>query len=232
MWRHLQELNPEGFWESTLRHGITPSVAKTIHPLVYTWHAVKIFAGGVRRTPEQFLGRVIFTVREPREYIASRARFFALETRGRARTCPDFVAEWWSANHGMLADILQRRYSVRVWTFAELLADPERVVGSTLAWLGRASAAAPALEAIEPRHRTQTRATWPAELDAGTAAHLEELYDCLSRGRIDRQTAQRFDQAAEQLRPRVTAEAARMRAELAEQRGSRSARPSAAMGVK
>lgn len=221
MWRHLRALNPEGFWESTLRHGISELAAKSIHPIVYRWHAVKIFAAGLRRTPVEYLGRVIFTVREPREYLASRARFFALEGRGRARELPDFVAEWWSSNHGMLADLLQRRYPVRVWTYAELLADPERVVGSTLAWLGRTSHAAAALATVEAKHQTQARTPWPASVDAETRAHLEALYACLQSGRIDRDGARQFDRATDFLRPRLVAEGERVRSELERQKDKR-----------
>lgn len=224
MFRHLRELNREGFWESTLRHGITPLAAKSMHPLLYAAHAVKIFAAGVRRTPVEFLGRVIFTVREPREYLASRARFFALEGNGRARELPDFVAEWWSCNHGMLADMLQRRYPVRVWTYADLVADPERVVGSTLAWLGRARQAAPALATVQACHQTQVRADWPASVDAETRTHLEALYACLQSGRIDRDGARQFDRATDFLRPRLIAEGERVRAELDRQKERRAAK--------
>src|SRR5262249_55404911 len=112
------------------------------------WHCVKVFIPGLVRSDRAFIGRVVATVREWREHEASLTRLREMEfaQRQKERREDDSVEpaprlapalEWWSENFALIRDISIRRYPVHIQTYDGLLRDPERVVGHTLAWLGR-----------------------------------------------------------------------------------------------
>src|SRR4051794_25004065 len=76
--------NPDGFFESRFRGGmgpgaLDPSTGRPLAPEEHGRHAIKIFVPGVVRTDLRFLGHVIGSVRDHREYEVSRRRLWQLQ---------------------------------------------------------------------------------------------------------------------------------------------------------
>ena len=89
-WEHtIKAANPEGFYESHLRRGIFyrtnphPKTGAYLFPEQVAHHAVKVFIPGLVRSDRAFIGKVIATVREWREYESSIARLYAIEDESR-----------------------------------------------------------------------------------------------------------------------------------------------------
>ncbi|HVY48018.1 MAG TPA: hypothetical protein VHB21_19155, partial [Minicystis sp.] len=158
----LRAANEEGFYESTLRSGVyyatnpNPRTGAYLFPEQVERHAVKVFIPGLVRTDRAYIGRVIATMREWREYEASVHRLYALEAEGAPSGAPrphmDPALEWWWENTMLLRDVTTRRYAIHVQTYASLLADPERVLRDTMKWLGGGDAHA-AWARIKPENR-------------------------------------------------------------------------------
>ncbi|HEY4119018.1 MAG TPA: hypothetical protein VGM56_14230 [Byssovorax sp.] len=158
----LRKANVDGFYESTLRSGVyyatnpNPANGAYLFPEQVERHAVKVFIPGLVRTDRAYIGRVVATMREWREYEASVARLYALESEGAKGAPPrPHIApalEWWWENFMLLRDVRTRRYAIHVQTYASLLADPERVVRETMKWLGHGDAKA-ALAKVKPERR-------------------------------------------------------------------------------
>lgn len=164
----LREANPDGFYESILRRGIYwrtnphPRTGAYFFPEQVERHVVKVFIPGLIRTDRAFIGRVIATVREWREYESSMLRLQALEDETRERsgggTTPvrmPPVLEWWHENFALVRDIVTRRYPVHVQSYGSLLADPAGVIRDVSQWLGDGDLDA-AIRAVKPENRTQT----------------------------------------------------------------------------
>ena len=161
----LRPANPDGFYESILRQGIYwrtnphPRTGAYFFPEQVERHVVKVFIPGLVRTDRAFIGRVIATVRDWREYESSMERLHAIEDQSRK---PDVarplrmppVLEWWHENFSLVRDIVTRRYPVHVQSYAGLLAEPDRVVRQVLAWIGHGDPEA-AVRAVKPENRTQ-----------------------------------------------------------------------------
>jgi hypothetical protein len=190
----LREANPDGFYESILRQGIYwrtnphPRTGAYFFPEQVERHVVKVFIPGLVRTDRAFIGRVIATVRQWREYESSMARLHALEDRSRTqdrghrtpvRMPP--VLEWWHENFSLVRDIVTRRYPVHVQTYAGLLEDPSAVVRDVLSWIGEGDVEA-AIGAIKPENRTQTSPT-SSSLEPELAEVFDLLHDALHRRR-------------------------------------------------
>lgn len=189
----LKEANKEGFYESMLRAGIYyatnphPRTGAYFFPQQVEHHCVKVFIPGLVRTDRAYIGHVIATVREWREYEASINRLYAMEDAERARATggePPVrmppALEWWAENFALVRDIFIRRYAVHAQSYDGLLRDPERVIRETLSWLGRGDPAR-ALSAPKPEHRTFQR----PESDSVAphiAAVFDELYSAIDRG--------------------------------------------------
>jgi hypothetical protein len=198
-WRRtLSAANAEGFYESLLREGIYhatnphPRTGDYFFPEQTEWHCVKVFIPGLIRTDRAYIGKVIATVRSFREYEASLSRLRALESAARAAEPrehelplppPELPAplEWWSENFALIRDISIRRHAVHVQSYDGLLADPERVVGAVLSWLGRGDPKG-ACEQVRLERRHFDR---PASqsVDAEIAAAFDELYDVIDSGK-------------------------------------------------
>lgn len=187
----FKEANKEGFYESMLRAGIY--YATNPHPLSGAYffpeqvegHCVKVFIPGLVRTDRAYIGRVIASVRDWREYEASLQRLYAMEDADRANAAAEPpvrmppALEWWAENFALVRDIFIRRYAVHAQSYDGLLRDPERVIRETIGWLGRGDAQR-ALSAPKPQHRNFQR---PASdsVPREVAEVFDELYAAIDR---------------------------------------------------
>jgi hypothetical protein len=182
----LRQANEEGFYESELRSGVY--FATNPHPQSGAYlfseqverHAVKIFVPGVVRTERAFLGRVVATMREWREYEASVQRLYALEVESNphpeARPRPHMTPalEWWWENFMLVRDVSRRGYAIHMQSYDGLLADPERVVTDTIRWIGHGDPKA-ATAAVKRQHRHFDRPT-STSVEPDVAAVFDEFY--------------------------------------------------------
>jgi putative methionine-R-sulfoxide reductase with GAF domain len=171
-WEHtIKAANPEGFYESHLRRGIYyrtnphPKTGAYLFPEQVQHHAVKVFIPGLIRSDRAFIGKVIATVREWREYESSIARLYAIEdesrrAEGKGELIPEErmpgALEWWAENFALVRDIAVRRYPVHVQSYEGLLQRARARHPRRAAWLGKRRRR-PALAAVKPEHRTQKR---------------------------------------------------------------------------
>src|SRR5262249_37482919 len=88
--------------------------------------------------------------------------------------------EWWSENFALIRDISIRRYPVHIQTYDGLLRDPERVVGHTLAWLGRGDVES-ACAQVRAERRNFNRPS-SGSVEARIATVFDELYGALDNG--------------------------------------------------
>jgi hypothetical protein len=239
----LKEANREGFYESMLRAGIYyatnphPKTGAYFFPEQVEAHCVKVFIPGLVRTDRAYIGRVIASVREWREFEASLERLYALEDAERVRAGGDEATppermppalEWWSENFALVRDISIRRYPVHAQSYDGLLRDPERVVRETIAWLGRGDAAR-ALAVPKPERRTFQRPV-SSSVPPEVAEVFDELYRVIDQKKeLANAFLLKLNETNERLYPlleenlkRVVADAARRRAKA---RGGASERP-------
>jgi hypothetical protein len=216
----LKEANPEGFFESNLRHGIyfgtnpDPRTGHYVFPEQVEHHAVKVFIPGLVRTDRAYIGKVVATLRSVREYVPSIQRLWSMEGESaQERVRPDPLLEWWSENYALLKDIALRRYPVHVETFGRLHQDPERVVTETLAWLGRGDPR-DAIALVQAKHRHFDGEPAPLGLDVEPRllTLFDDLYDTIhERRELTPDFVQRLNDAHIELKPRLDAEHERIR---------------------
>lgn len=194
----IRDANPEGFYESALAGGIwwrtnpSPRTGAWLHPRAVENYAVKVFPRGLVRTDYAYIGRVIATMREWRQYEASVRRLFRIQAANRGREYDEARAhplppgfEWWLENYELIRDIATRRYAVHMLSYASLLADPERAIAGVFDWIG-AGDKAKAAAAVQERLNTQ-RSPEAAGYDSEFAWLFDELYDRIHRGQpLDR----------------------------------------------
>jgi hypothetical protein len=195
----LHEANREGFYESLLRAGIYyatnphPRTGAYFFPEQVEGHCVKVFIPGLVRSDRAYIGKVIATVREWREYEASVQRLYAIEDAALAKTSrgdatpPERMPpalEWWAENFALVRDISIRRYPVHAQSYDGLMRDPERVIRDTIAWLGRGNAEA-ALAAPKPEHRhfEHARGSSGSSTPPEVAAVFDDLYEAIDQRR-------------------------------------------------
>ncbi len=166
----LKDANPDGFYESVLRHGIYyrtnphPTTGKYFLPEHVVGYAVKVFVPGVVRSERSYIEKLVANVREWREYEASINRLYAIENERNAERMPDFrpplvfppAYEWWMENFALVRDISLRRYPARLQTYDEVLTDPAGTITKTIEWIGTGDVEA-AIAAVKPSNRTQHR---------------------------------------------------------------------------
>jgi hypothetical protein len=208
----LSAANPEGFYESSLRHGIyhatnpDPRTGAYFFPEQVERHVVKVFIPGLVRTDRAYIGKVVATMRHPFEFAASLRALYALEDARReteppARLPP--LLEWWAENYAFIRDLSIRRYATHVETYGQLVTDPERVVREVLAWLGAGDAAA-ALARVRPELRHHERPEHDGTLDPGDLEVFEALYDTVDRrAPITPALLERVNQVHQRLVPRI-----------------------------
>lgn len=217
-WEHtIKAANPEGFYESHLRRGIFyrtnphPKTGAYLFPEQVTHHAVKVFIPGLVRSDRAFIGKVIATVREWREYESSIARLYAIEdesrrAEGKGALIPEErmpgALEWWSENFALVRDIAVRRYPVHVQTYEGLLQEPERVIRDVLKWLGRGDPDK-AIAAVKPEHRTQKRPE-SSTVEPAVAEVFDTFYAAMHAGKgLDAALLQKLNDTNELLVPRI-----------------------------
>ncbi|MBA3546184.1 MAG: hypothetical protein H0T76_06870 [Nannocystis sp.] len=221
----IKAANPEGFYESHLRRGIYyrtnphPKTAAYLFPEQVQHHAVKVFIPGLIRSDRAFIGKVIATVREWREYESSIKRLYAIEdesrrAEGKGELIPEErmpgALEWWAENFALVRDIAVRRYPVHVQSYEGLLAEPERVIRDVMRWLGKGDADL-AIAAVKPEHRTQKRPESDS-IEPALAEVFDAFYAALHAGKgLDAALLQRLNQTNEQLAPRIAQLQAKLR---------------------
>lgn len=202
----LRAANPDGFYESLLRHGIYfatnphPVSGRYFLPEHVAGYAVKVFVPGVIRSERAYIGRVLANVRPWQEYEASLARLEALEDaalRARGQAVPEdrfkmpAAYEWWLENFSLIRDITLRRYPARLMSYADVLADPEGSVAGVLRFIADSRVAAgvvddlaAALAAVKPGHRTQERPESATTLPPEVAAAFDDLHAAVADGSL------------------------------------------------
>ncbi len=221
----LKVANPDGFWESQLIGGIYyrtnphPFTGNFLFPEQTKFHAVKILIPGLVRSDLAYIDRVVTTVREWREFCASRERLRELNREAVGLETHEMLMrhelppalEWWVDNFGLLRDIATRRYAAHVCSYQSLLDDPEREIASVMRWLGRGDANK-AVEVIKPERRTVREAPPTPEVEPEIAAVFDELYDHIHRGQpLSTGFLTRLNETDARLRPALLAHEAKAR---------------------
>ena len=236
----LRKANEEGFYESTLRSGIyyatnpNPRTGAYFFPEQVERHAVKVFIPGLVRSDRAYIGRVIASMREWREYEASVNRLYSLEAEGAAtaegRPHMTPALEWWWENSMLLRDVTMRRYAIHVQTYASLLADPQKVISETVKWLGFGDAKA-ALQKVKPENRHFDKPESNG-LEPDVAAVADELYDVLhTRRGLSKAFLAKVDETTQTLAPRFQEELRRVAAERRRRRAAGAVIEADAVGV-
>jgi hypothetical protein len=216
----IRDANPSGFYESLLRQGIYwrtnphPRTGAYFFPEQVERHVVKVFIPGLVRSDRAYIGKVVATVREWREYESSLNRLYAMEDEARREKLPeskdpvrfDPVLEWWSENFALVRDIAIRRYPVHVQSYDGLLEDPAAVIRKTLAWIGDGSIdVEKAVAAVEPRNRTQKRPE-SSSIEPEYAALFDELYEGIHAGKgLEQGFIRKLNEVNQELVPRIQA---------------------------
>lgn len=211
IWEHsIRDANPRGFYESKFRQGVyfatnpDPETGAFVTPDQVRRHVVKIFIPGLVRTDYSYIGPVVATMRNWREYGVSLRRLHAMEdaflaesrTRGDAepqKSFPDEAVEsivragqlppaleWWFENYDLIRNMVTRRFRMHMTTYDRLLRAPDMEVGKVIRWLGEGNLEAAVAE-VRPELRTQL--TSPQAVDDLVEDHAE-LFDELY-GRVD-----------------------------------------------
>jgi hypothetical protein len=220
--------NPDGYWESQLLGGVYyrtnphPITGSFLFPEQTRFHAVKIMVPGLVRSDLAYIDRVIGTVREWRQFAASRVRLrelyrqqYAFEPHEqllRLELPP--ALEWWVDNFALLRDIGTRRYAAHVCSYQSLLDDPERAVAEVLRWLGRGDLqkAAAAVRPARPHPAEPALVEAPSHVDAEDIEVFDELYDHIHRGSpLSAAFLGKLNDTDARLRPRLLAHEAQAR---------------------
>lgn len=187
------EANPHGFYESQFRNGIyyatnpDPKSGIYLHPRASQSWAVKVFVPGLCRTDHAFIGRVIGTMRDWREYGTSLDRLFTMESealekrRGKPRPERPRLApllEWWMENFLLVRDVATRGYPTRLVSYARVVEEPEVWIPRMLQWAGVGDPDA-AVAAVDPSVRTQNAAGERPEAAAGLTDAQVAAFDLL-----------------------------------------------------
>jgi hypothetical protein len=237
----LKEANREGFYESMLRAGIYygtnphPKTGAYFFPEQVEGHCVKVFIPGLVRTDRAYIGRVVATVREWREFEASLHRLHAMEDAERARSAPDGdptppermppALEWWAENFALVRDVSIRRYALHAQSYDGLLRDPERVIRDTIAWLGRGDPGR-ALAAPKPERR-HFRRPESDSVEPAVAEVFDELYAAIDRHQeLAPAFLRKLNETNERLGPRLEDHQKRVVADAARRRSRAAASPS------
>jgi hypothetical protein len=166
--RTIKDANPDGFYESILRNGVYyrtnphPATGQYFLPEHVEGYVVKVFVPGVVRSERAYISLLVANLRPWREYVASIERLYAMEQAKRQEHDPNAEAplvfppvyEWWMENFALVRDISLRRYEARLWTYEQVLSDPERCIATTFELVGRGDVES-ACAAVKPSHRTQ-----------------------------------------------------------------------------
>ena len=154
-WTRFKDANPGGFYESQYRRGI-PNVLQ-----LPTNTCVKIFPRGLVLTNINNISGAIFTVRSVQEFVASRHRFWEIETNStqnipgiRPARRPNPAVEWWIHNLTWLRDLQARAYDARIVAYDSVLECPLQTIQRVLPWL-QGSALEVTVSVVQSTYRTQ-----------------------------------------------------------------------------
>lgn len=213
----LRESNPRGFFESTLRDGISwhtnpdPRTGFYLHPDAARGHCVKVFLPGLARTDLAFVEGAVLTVRDWRTQISSVAELAAQERRSVGETLPaDAVRptaahalEWWLEMVIGLRDLLARGYPAHLVSHEAVLSQPGVVVPQVLDWIGVSGLdAGPAVQAVDPSLERAVPSGNPPGLDPVVAELMDELVARVQSGAgLDEDLLRRVDRAHQDLAP-------------------------------
>ena len=190
----IRDANPEGFYESTLAGGVwwrsnpSPRTNAWLHPKSVENYAVKVFIRGLARTDYAYIGHVVATVREWRQYEASLRRLFRIQAKNRGQDFeekkvaplpPGF--DWWMENHELIRDIATRRYAVHVLSYGSLLDDPGQTISKVFGWIGRGDTKR-AIEVVNQELNTQ-RPEQGETFSSEFEEIFDEFYDRVHKGR-------------------------------------------------
>lgn len=193
----IRDANPRGFYESRLRQGVfyatnpDPKSGAFLFPKDTRRHVVKVFIPGLARSDYAYLDRVVATVRSWRDYGPSIDKLYALEDEHLAAKGDELVEkvrkrrpqmapheEWFMENYELIRDFSARKFPLKLHAYERLLAEPERIVGDVLQWLGGGDLQG-ALAAIEPgMHRNRDNPT-PDGIAPEHVAVFDDLYQVL-----------------------------------------------------
>lgn len=194
----LRDANPDGFYESLLRHGVYfatnphPVTGKYFMPEDVQGYAVKVFVPGVIRSERAFITHLIANVRAWREYEASIERLYALEDEGRERGEDEELPvrfppalEWWMENFALVRDISLRKLPFRMQTYDDVIARPQQVVSAVLSWIGDGDGDGDvdkAVAAVKPENRTQVDSGSSDTIEPELARVFDDLYAAVAAG--------------------------------------------------
>jgi hypothetical protein len=190
----LRDANPDGFYESILRQGVYfatnphPVTGKYFMPDDVAGYAVKVFIPGVIRSERAFITHLVANIRPWREYESSIERLYELEDQGRPHVDPaeqvrfPAALEWWMENFALVRDISLRKLPFRMQAYEDVLADPQRVIGRVLEWIGSGDIEA-AIAAVKPENRTQVDNGESEAVEAKLAQVFDDLYAAIREGK-------------------------------------------------
>ncbi len=191
----IRDANPEGFYESALAGGVwwrtnpSPRTGAWLHPQSVEKYAVKVFIRGLARTDFAYIGRVVATMREWRQYEASLRRLFRIQAKNRGKEFdekkvaplpPGF--DWWLENYELIRDIATRRYAVHVLSYASLLRKPEETIAKVFDWINLGGDKKKAYEVVKKELNTQ-RARQGRAFKSDFAEIFDELYHRVDKSR-------------------------------------------------
>ena len=157
----IQQANPQGFYESSLRFGINHTNNPNergvyLHPKPSMKYVVKVFVPGLIKTDFAFVHRVVGTIRPWDEYCSSITRLLDMEDEymlsrpvkegelsNEAKAIirrPNIHSAlvWWRDNFNLTFDALTRLYPINIVAYDRLLEAPEEVIAPVLKWCHRA----------------------------------------------------------------------------------------------
>jgi hypothetical protein len=113
--------------------------------------------------------------------------------------------EWWDENFALIRDIAVRGYACHVQSYDGVLAQPRRVVGAVLEWLGQGGDLEAAVRAVRPETRSQ-RAPSSSSVAPEHAAVFDDFYAAVERGEgLDRELIARMNRVHLALGPEIQA---------------------------
>ena len=162
-------LNPQGYFESALMHGINastnpdPNSGAELTPELPV--GVKLSIPGVRVSERKYLDKVLLSVRPWRDYAASLARMHRLAPPVDPGLSADRL--WFLQHLSLLQDAAQRGWGLRRVWLPDVVASPARVLPDLFAWLELpldAVAGAGAIRAPQLQTGASGHSRWEAEI--------------------------------------------------------------------
>jgi hypothetical protein len=220
------DANPLGFYESEYRRGIYFATNPSRRTGTYLRSqdveqvGVKVFIPGLSRTEHAYIGRVVATMRNWREYGPSLERLTNMERENRIKAgkkapppLPRMTGwlEWWRENYMLIRDVAIRQYPITMAAYDSVLESPGTVIPRILKWVGTGDIDA-AVAAVTPEVRTQQNYERPEDCPEEAAEVFDELYRRVRNAiPIDADFIQRLNEIDTLLQPRLQKEVEEIR---------------------